>query len=382
MRRTTWIALLVVTIIFVVASVLVLRQQADRLAAVEYGEALFPGLDTRINDVAELEITTTSDHWTLTRDADGTWRHAARGGYPADVDRIKQAVVALSRASVVEPKTSDPAKHARLELVPPTGDAPKADDAPDTVELVARDATGKDVAALLLGKIRRRATAKEPAHVYVRRVGEDQSWLAEARFDIHHNPAEWLDKTLFKVTKDEVTAIEITHPGGEVTRIAGTGGVFHLDAVPEGRVEQEFRLTAAGRALEFLRFRDVKPVAEVDMTGATTGTWRTADGLVVTVRAKPAGFKSEGDDAVWATFELSVDESAAGTPAEKPEADKAEGAAKAEGDTATAETPMTARQRMEKATGIVTGWAYLFPKFSADNFMPSLETLTKPKEES
>lgn len=361
MRRTTWIALLVVTAVLVAAAVFVLQRQASQLAAITHGEALFPELADRVNDVAGLEITTASARWTLERDAGGVWRHSGRGGYRADLDRVKQAVVALSRASVLAPKTADPARHDRLDLVAPTGEAPAGDDAPSTVRLVARDADGNSLAALILGKSRRRATTREPAQVYVRRDGEDRTWLVEGRFDIHPDQTEWLDKTLFKVTKEEVASIAVTRPDGSMTRIERSAdGAFHLDAVPEGRTEQEFRLTAAGRALEFLRFRDVRPAGEVDMTGATTGVWRADDGLMVTVRTAPAGFKTDGEDAFWVTFEAGVD------------ADRAATATGTEGAAARAAT----------ASGIVAGWAYLFPRFSAENFMPSPDTLTRPKEES
>ena len=84
MRRTTWYVLLALTLVAVAGAVVVLQQRAARFAVQEIDESLFPGLEGRVNDVAELSVVTLQDRWTLRRKGDGAktilWRSGLTKG--------------------------------------------------------------------------------------------------------------------------------------------------------------------------------------------------------------------------------------------------------------------------------------------------------------
>lgn len=372
MRRTTWIILLLLTITSVVAAAFVLDRKADRLAAREYGQPLFPQLAEQINAVARLAFVTPKGAWSLSRDDDGRWHHDARNGYPADADEVKRLVVALSRATIIAPKTSDPELHDRLGLEEPQpvtdGDA---DSGAKAIKVVASDDSGRNLAGVILGKTKQLGDATEPAKVYVRRADENETWLAEGFFNLKPAPTDWLDRDLFKVAKDVVTDIRIAHPDKPVLELTRSEyGYFHVTDLPEGLQEQEIRLTATGRALEFLKPRDVAPADEVDFSGATQATFTTQSGWIVTVDVLDAQRKVDNTDAFWLRLDVRFDaglieQLPVGVDGKKPE-------------------PIVAADeeaRARAAAAKVDGWAYLFPSFTAENFMPTLETLTKPKPE-
>ncbi len=373
MRRTTWIVLLLLTIASVVAAAFVLDRKADRLAAREYGQALFPELAEQINAVARLAFVTPKGAWSLSRDADGHWHHDARNGYPADADEVKRLVVALSRATIIAPKTSDPELFDRLGLEEPQPlPEGEVDSSARTIKVVASDAGGSQLAGVILGKTKQLGDATEPAKVYVRRADENETWLAESFFNLKPAPTDWLDRELFKVTKDVVTDIRVARPDMPVLELNRSEyGYFHVTDLPEGLQEQEIRLTATGRALEFLKPRDVAPEAEVDFTGATRATFTTQSGWIVTVDILDAGRKVDNTDAFWLRFDVQFDASLieqlpVGIDGKEPD-------------------PIVAEDeevRARAAAAKVDGWAYLFPSFTAENFTPTLETLTKPKEDS
>jgi len=372
MRRTTWIILALLTLASVIAAAFVLDRKADRLAAQEYGQPLFPTLAARINDVARLDFVTPKGAWSLSRDAEGRWHHDARSGYPADADEVKRLVVALSRATVIAPKTSDPALHDRLGLVEPQPVA-EGDEGSNAraMKVVAHDAAGKKLAGLVLGKTKQLGSATDPAKVYVRRDGQNATWLAEGFFSLKPAPTDWLDRSLFKLTKDVVTDIRVIRPDQpplDLTR--SEYGYFHVTDLPEGLQEQEIRLTATGRALEFLKPRDVALASEVDFTGATRTTFTTQSGWIVAVDLLDAGRKVDNADAFWLRFDIRFD--ATLIEQLKPGVDGKEPA------------PIVAEDEAERArvaAALVDGWAYLFPSYTAENFLPTLETLTKPKPE-
>jgi hypothetical protein len=233
------------------------------------------------------------------------------------------------------------------------------------------------MADLLIGKVKALPTSREPGRAYVRRAGEDQTWLVEGRFDIRKNPTAWLDKTLIKVPRAEVNTVMIRHPDGEVLRLARDRfGELNVVDAPADRVESDIRLTAAQRALEFLPFKDVKKADEVDLSEATVAVYHIDDGATVTVRSVPAGFEVDNDPGYWVTFDIAHDPRMASTEEEMPEPGPNDEGQKREVDVE------AGAERAAAAAGRAEGWAYLFAEFTAQNFIHSLETVTDPKEES
>lgn len=366
MRRATWLVLLVLTVVFSAAAAVMLQQRIERFAPAAVEQALFPGLEGRVNDVAELQFVTGEGAWTLKRDDKHVWRMVERGGYAADVDRVKQTVVALARSEILAAKTANPELHARLDLEEPKPKGPDGKNDAETrktVKLTARDASGETLAALILGKTKQMSTSKEPAQIYVRRAGEDQTWLVEGFFDVREKPTDWLDTDMFEVPREKVQSVVIAHPGaGTLTLERNDKGELHVaGGLPEGRKEEEIRLTAASRALETPRFRDVRPASEVDMAKPVVATYRTDNGMTVTVRTVQADRKLDEEQAYWTTFDFAFD------------------AAKVTGEGA---DPEAARKAAEAARARTEGWAYLFPHFTAQNFIHSMDTVTAPEKES
>lgn len=375
MRTRSWFILLIVTAIASVAAVWLVTARDERLAERVYGERLFPGLESHLNDIAELDLDTGLDQWTVYRDDKGVWRLKQRGGYPADADRVKEAAVALATARVVAPKTADPDKLSRLNLVGPDPKVESADDV-KTVALTAKSSDGKELAALILGKTKKLPTSSETGQAYVRRKGEDQSWLVEGRFDIRKEPTAWLDKTLMKIKRKRIREVAIEQPDGAVLKLKRNkfGDLRPVD-MPDGRKVEDIKLTAAQRALEFLPFTDVKPADEVDMSGAVKAVYRTDNGMVVTVHTKAAGFETDNDPAYWVTFDIRHDPASVSTEAEMPEL---QGPDEKKPVIDPAEGAKSAKSAMERADG----WAYLFARFTAQNFIRTMDDVTSPKEDS
>lgn len=372
MRRNLWIIVAALTLASVIAAYSVLDRKADRLAAQEYGQLLFPNLAKRVNDITELAFVTPKGEWSLSRDDAGEWHHDARDGYPANADEVKRLVVALSRATVIAPKTADPALHDRLGLTAPQPLTDGADgDSTRSMQVVAKAGDGSVLAGLVVGKTKQRGSATEPAKVYVRRVGQDATWLAEGFFTVKPALTDWLNRTLFKISKDVVTDIIVSHPDQPLLALDRSEfGYFHVRDLPDGLLEQEIRLTATGRALEFLKPRDVARADTVDFTGATRTIFETQSGWIVTVDVLDAGRKVDNADGFWLRFDVQFD--ADRIVQLKPGLD------------GKAPEPIVAADeeaRARAAAALTDGWAYLFPSFTAENFLPTLQTLTKPKPE-
>lgn len=377
MKRNAWLVLLVVTVLMAGFAVWTVTERDARLAERSYGEPLFEDLTAAdSNRVAELRLNTGHAAWTVRKQDDGTWGIVEKGGYPADLDRVKQALVAITSASIVAPRTADPAQHHRLNLEKPEEGLASVDDV-ETIEVTATDKDGNTLADMLIGKVKALPTSRDPGQAYVRRAGEDQTWLVESRLDIRKDPTAWLDKKIVKIRKEEINTVTVSHPDGEMLRLVRNPfGSLNVMDLPETLAERDVRLTTAQRALEFLPFADVKPASEVDMTGATVMTAYADDGTMVTIRSKPAGFEVDKDPGYWVTFEFDHDPRLATAEADMPEPGPNDNGKKREVDVA------AGAERAAFAAERSSGWAYLFAEFTAQNYRHKLETVSNTKEDS
>lgn len=356
MQMKSWTILAAITAVSVAGAIYSVSRQQSATAQTSYDELLYPELAGKIGDVSRLTVTAPGRNWRFQRQSNGDWTAADKFDYPADVNRIKQAVVAVSQARIMQPKTGDPARHERLNLRAPTDKGAKS------VEIsVAADETV--LADLITGKTRKAATKSRPAEIYARRAGEDQSWLVAGYFDLKEDAVAWLDKKLFKVERLDVFAVAFSHPDGETANLKRDkpGGVMALQTVmPDGYKEDEILMTAASRALEFLNFRDVKPAKDVDFSNATRAVYTIDSGVVVTVETVPTGQKLDDDATYWTRFSLAFD------PSARQKDEK--------------QSVKEAKAFVKEAAARVDGWAYLFTHFTAQNFIRKTENLIEKKK--
>ncbi len=80
-------------------------------------QLLFPGLKDELNTIDRVTVSVGDNQRvvTLERGID-RWTGAEQFGYPADVTRIRQNLIALGNATILERKTSNPEFHERLGI--------------------------------------------------------------------------------------------------------------------------------------------------------------------------------------------------------------------------------------------------------------------------
>ena len=137
------------------------------------GEAMFPELLDRLNDVHEIRITMPAGKLTVTATDQG-WSLAEKAGYPIDPAKVRDLALALANLQLVEAKTADPKRLERLELGEPGADGATS----RLVELLGGD--GATLAAAVVGKASPSLYGGGRGGVYVRRAARP-SGLARRR---------------------------------------------------------------------------------------------------------------------------------------------------------------------------------------------------------
>ena len=365
MRKQSFILLAAATAVVVIGATaaVVTRDRGVEVAA--EGERMFPALFEQANDIDQLVVRSAEGGTiSMTRSGD-RWVVAEKSGYPANFEKVRETLLSLSQMRTVEPRTAKPELLPRLELDDVEAEASKS------VRVTAKDGE-ETIADVLVG--RWQATGQDQG-MFVRRAGEDQSWLVKGgstRPD--KRVTQWLDRDIVNVDQRRVKSVTITHAGGDtvnVVRAAPGENAFTLASkVPAGREPKAaHELEALASITDFLILDDVRAAKELDFaTPAVTLETVTFDGLTLrfegvemdgTFWVRVAATESARDPALAAFVEANKgQDSAAGRTAGqfKAEADvKAEAAA------------------IQSKTD---GWAYRLTDYKTDKVRTDTQAIT------
>ena len=263
-------ALVVAAVVFTLA----LERDPTPAGNDQTGERLLPTLATALNDVTAVTVDAGGeDGRTTLRRNDTGWVVAERSDYPADAGQIRQLLIRLSDASVVETKTRNPDYYGRLGV----GDV-GADGGGVQVTL---EGTPEPV-SVIVGALETRAGTG----TYLRLAGEEQSYLVDAQLDPARTPVGWLDESLIDVAADDVEFIEVRQDDGAVLRIQrGDDGLAVVDLPAVRSLASDTAPRSMAGVLRSFTLDDVRPASDfADEPPAAVAEYGLADGRVLTAR--------------------------------------------------------------------------------------------------
>lgn len=361
------------------------------------GGLLLPDLQSRINTIGNVRVQPADSPVdgagdaqvagvTLERSGEG-WQVRERGGYPADVGKLRSVLLALAQAERVEAKTASPALHGKLGL------ADSGDGAGVWLEMAAGERTD----AVMIGK-----PSGEGA-TFVRLAGDPQAWLVDRAIAVEHDASAWLHKELTQIDAQRVARVEITHADGDRVEIAANdaGPGFVIANLPKGREPQDdYAAEGTAGLLSALRLADVEPAAGEDPFGdVETGSARFSlrDGIDVDIEF------FEEDDFVAAIFRASLDEARANAWIDGEQAkaamehERVQRDAKAQGGEEAADAPAAPlavsdpaadrsarlaalREEVDTLKQRFDGWAFRLPPYKAEHLTRPLDGYLAPKD--
>lgn len=242
---------------------------------------LLPGLAEQINDIGWLRLTGPGGEVIATLErGDTRWQLREAGGYPADWERLRSLLVALSEAEIIEPKTANSAYYDRLGVQ----DVEREDAAGVRVEFAAE--TG--LPAVIVGN-----SAQGRDGSYVREQGAAASFLVDRRLELPREREAWMERTVVDIADGEVVEVGIVHPDGEVVaarKVSADDEDFELQGIPGGReIRSKWTVNSLAGSLSSLTLDEVMHADQFDWSDATRFRLLTADGLEVEVELQRIG---------------------------------------------------------------------------------------------
>ncbi len=294
-------------------AVLVYKQERAPASAERLGQPVLPGL--KAAEIESIVIREPDATLTLARRADG-WVVAERANFPADLDKVRELVLAVIGLKIGQLETIGEQDRAGLRL-----------DAKGTrIEL--RGAGGKVLAALVVGKnyFKREpgdAATADGRFVLVPQAASEAIVVADPLRLASARSATWISKTGFGA--ELVRVLEVDFPGTGKWRIsrARDDAGWKLTPLYAGEKLDVIRANSASYSLHRVALSDVAPTGlRPDQTGLDkpiTVVASTFDRLTYTIKLG----KRRGDD-YYATVWISGEPKVAGPDAEKRAAQIAE----------------------------------------------------------
>lgn len=250
--NTKSLAILVVLLVVGAAGYFYSNQEGSINSADSIGSPIMPTLFDALNDVSALTVVGAEDKVlvSLQRQQE-QWVVAERNNYPADLSKIRSAVLALAEAKIVEEKTSNENLYVKLGVE----------------EVTASEATGVKAMVTYADQQQALIVGKPGPQInktrYVRRADEKTSWLVDRKIDLNYEVAHWLQKDILSVEPAEISTISLTLQDGSNLEIFnhkhGEDDVFAVSNLsdPDSRVI-EAELHQMTNALSSFQLLDVK----------------------------------------------------------------------------------------------------------------------------
>ncbi|MEI9989300.1 MAG: DUF4340 domain-containing protein [Rhizomicrobium sp.] len=341
-RRRTLAVLAALALVSLLLAIAALWQESSEGAAPAQAEFL-PGFAAHESEAARIHIGSKSGAFDVVLGPEKGWVVRQRNDYPASIELVHRTLVGLGALRTIEPKTARPDWLHFLNLdTPPQGDG---------VLIAVSDDKGRPLGAVIAGKSEDIGDATGATGLFVRRPGENQSWLARSVMDPRPAISDWLDKHVMDVDRAsirEVDADPTDGPSFVVSRARPSDPDFTLADIPAGKAVSDPTVPdgVASAVVDF-GFDDVRPARELDFNDpakASRLVTKTFDGLVVTVHVVQTGAD------YWA--QVSAE--------------------------ALAPSTQDAAKEAAAINAHASGWAYKLPAFKGQLFMTTLDSLLKP----
>ena len=282
----------------VVLGAVALIAQYDPQPPAPGGGLLLPDLGEDLDQVTRLSIVGAGSVpvATLVRGEGGSWSVAEKDGYPADTEKVRQTLISLAEARIVEPKTANPDFYDRLGVEGVEDESAGG---------VAVTLTGAEMPVnVIVGD------TEGTSQVYIREANQAQSFLVDRNPDVGNETTDWLATEILAIPGTRMARVTVTHPDGEVVAVSKADpdqSNFDLEEMPPGR-ELQYASVAnvMGNVLSSLNLQDVEPRTET-VEPVTVTEFVTFDGLAIT--AESVEFEDEPWVAFRAEFRVPAEES-------------------------------------------------------------------------
>jgi hypothetical protein len=261
-------------LVSVVLAAVVLVHRAEQGRSHFTPTEFLPGFAANVKNAASIHVAGHGSEFDVAFTG-GKWVLPGHGNYPADFDQVRHTLIGLAALQSLAPKTdrADWLHYVNLDA-PPQGNG---------VEFIVKDASGKTLAALITGVPEQLGDANGTIGLFVRHIGDNQTYLARSVFTPAGDLLSWLDTSVINLGAARI------QQGFTVSREKDSDLKFNLANPPKTGTPNQQIVDAVPYAVSSFSLEDVQPVASIDFSAASHAVGKAFDGLVITVDIAPKG---------------------------------------------------------------------------------------------
>jgi hypothetical protein len=270
------------------------------------GQELFPDFKQPL-DVASLEIITFDEdtatvHPFMVAEAEVKgktyWVIPSHDNYPADAkDQVAAAAAGLMGLKALEVVSENIGDQREYGVVDPDSKTLKVGDTGVGRRVVMRDKAGKELLSLVIGK----EVAGQAGQVYVRKPGEDQIYVVEARTDrLSTKFEDWIERNLLGINSWDIKQLWIRDYSVDLMNQElaqrGDARIEYDDAgQPRWKLLEARKFVLDPNNPEGDHFEPITLGADEELASAKLDELKTAldDLKIVDVAPKPAGLSAD-----------------------------------------------------------------------------------------
>lgn len=257
---------------------------------------LFPSLASDLPDVSRIVVEQGGNALTVEK-ADDRWLVKSQDGFPASAEKVRALLLALTDATLLEPKTRVAKRYALLEVDDP---AQKLSNA-RLIKL--EDGSGNTLAEIIAGKQRPGAgpAGQSQGGTYVRRPGEEQSWLVSTSIVGGSGLKDWANPRVFETQTEHIKELTVEVQGEQPYTVKrNAGGSHELESIPAGKKLKYVNMVDnILEAASFLDFERVRKATGASDGKAGTVRFETDGGLKIVLGVR------RDKDGTWITVDPS-----------------------------------------------------------------------------
>ncbi len=274
--------LLIITSICAIPVILIALKTGT--SAIKNKNALFlPDLLKYPDQIAKIVLQDHEQSLNLTKE-DGVWHMQEHGNYPVMTSKVEEFLFSLADLRIVEPKTTNAEYYAQLDV----NDISEPNS--NALLVTVANNTNDNIARLYIGKREGVRLGEEyQEHIFVRKTGEDQTWLVQGILSLSSDFRDWVEQPLIGLLDpDQIRRLEIQKPRSETIVISKdklNEEDFTLETlqVKKGKMLDIDSVNAVPFEVAELEYNDVLPSADMNInwSGGVTAKLATFPGLEI-----------------------------------------------------------------------------------------------------
>jgi len=261
MKRQNFNLLCAVSVVFLVVAAVGVISKPSILSSDFEGELIFPNLVDKLNTLKKITVISKDGPMTIRSSGEG-WILEERNNYPVQEEKIGELLIKLTRAEIVEEKTSLPERYNRLDLVSLDEDGESR-----AKQISFEDVDGNEIAGLLVGKRKFTLGATEGG-TYVLMPNDPRAFVVTGEVNPGTRVRDWVVREISNIKDTDIKSVTIFHPDGEkiiVYKNDISDENFLVKNLPDGmELIRESIADDTGRTLSNLLLDDVIQQNEIE----------------------------------------------------------------------------------------------------------------------